>query len=565
MSILGHRDFSRLKMAACVSLFATLWGCGGTGQDKAESSTTPQVIQGLAIDGYLARSTVFIDYDNNRTRDAWEPFAFTDDDGYFSYNPATQTDYCAADASATQRLFCLRVNRHLAEAVIRIDGGYDVMTGEPFFGQLSRRVTQGHQGSIIISPLSSLLTDVRNEQQKIAILNALNISEDDLDQDYFNAENGNISAHLLSLALRLHKSVSIISQSIHDQYDDLGSQVGAMNDISANVYYHLAQHLSNGAPNLDDVLESPVRIAQVLNQIELAVLDYYDYWEMSLPYYNPAVDPAELTERVSGISQLISSLINENNDSLDLATARGVAKLIEAMTLKASGNNLDRATFGSSINYLLDSNNQYLRNALIDALMEDEADLTSLARLDFANSGWDSEEAVRNTTRLPDGASAFSDLAGRQMRVSDMDLGSAPNNLRDSEVELYFHADDNDTSGTFDACVKYIKDASISGKLGDANTRGELVSGHWSLLGASQNNGASYSLLLTFEFLGSKYQAILKPAAAATFDDQEYTGIRFDYANELRTWYSARGLETIRSLPKSAADCVARLPSRVGI
>lgn len=561
MSILGHRAFSRLKVAVCVSFFATLCGCGGTGQDKAQSSTTPQVIQGLAIDGYLARSMVFIDYDNNRTRDPWEPFAFTDDDGYFSYNPVTQTDYCAANASVSERLFCLRVNRHLAEAVIRIDGGYDVMTGEPFFGQLSRRVSQGHQGPIVISPLTSLLTDVRNEQQKNAILAALNITEDDLNQDYFNTGNGNISAQLLSLALRLHKSVTIISQAIHHQYDDLGSQVGSMNDISADVYHHLAQHLIS-AQNLDDVLESSTRIAQVLNQIELAVQDYYDRWDISLPYYNPTIDPTGMAERVSGISQLISGLINENDASLDLATARGAAKLIEAMTLKASGNS---ATFTSSINYLLDSNNQHLLNALINALTEDDADLTSLVGFDLANSGWDSEDTVRNTTRLPDGTSAFSDLAGRQMRVSDMDLGSPPNNLRDSEVELYFHGNDNDTSGSFDACVKYIKDASISGKLGDANTRGELVSGHWSLLGASRNNGASYSLLLTFEFLGSKYQAILKPAAAATYDDLEHQGIRFDYANELRTWYSARGLETIRSLPQSAADCAARLPSRVGL
>ncbi len=565
MSLLDHRAFSQLKMAACVSIFTTLWGCGGTGQDKAESSTTPQVIQGLAIDGYLARSMVFIDYDNNRTRDPWEPFAFTDDEGYFSYNPNTQTDYCAANASVSQRLFCLRVNRHLSEAVIRIDGGYDVMTGEPFFGQLSRRITQGRQGPIIVSPLTSLLADVRTEQQKNAILASLNITETDLDQDYFNTGNGNISTHLLSLALRLHKSVSIISQSIHDRYDDLGSQVGSMNDVSAEVYSHLAQHLDLGVPNLDAVLENPARIAQVLAQTELAVLDYYDYWEMSLPYHNPAVDPAELAERVSGISQLINSLINENNAALNLTTARGAAKLIEAMTLKASGNIFDRATFGSSINYLLNSNHQYLRDALINALMQDDADLTHLARLDLANIGWDSEEAVRNTTRLPDGTSAFSDLAGRQMRVSDMDLGSAPNNLRDSEVELYFHGNSSDTRGSFDACVKYIKDASISGKLGDANTRGELVKGHWSLLGASGNNGASYSLLLTFEFLGSKYQAILKPAAAATFDDQEYRGIRFDYANELRTWYSARGPEALRSLPQSAADCVERLPSRVGI
>ena len=146
-----------------------------------------------------------------------------------------------------------------------------------------------------------------------------------------------------------------------------------------------------------------------------------------------------------------------------------------------------------------------------------------------------------------------------------MDLGSAPNQLRDSEIEFYFQGDEGEVHGSFAACVKYIKDANINGKLGDANTRGELVKGYWSLLGGNQNSGASYSLLLTIEFLGTRYQAILKPAGQARFNGEDMRGIRFDYGNELRTWYSHRGPEPIQYSPTSATDCANRLPSRIGI
>jgi hypothetical protein len=562
MSIFNQTMHIRSKLAASVSLALALFGCGGTGQDKGEASSTPQVIQGVAIDGYLARSTVFMDYDNNRTRDPWEPFAFTDDDGYFSYNPLTQTDYCTASTPARQRLFCLRTNRALSGAVIRIDGGYDVMTGEPFFGQLSRRLEQTQQGPVVISPLTSLLADIRTEAQKNTLLAAMNITLSDLDRDYFNVD-GSISAPLLSLALRLHKAVSVISQSVHAHYDEIGSKTGAMNDVSATIYNHLAAQLGRGVHSLDEIIGDPVILSLLIAQTELDVLDYYDKWELQPPANNgSAIDIATLADHALGLSQLTAHLLSEDFTS-DPAAIRGAIKLIEAMTLKASG--IHKPSFRGSINYLLNADNRALLNELITALAGEDANLTALSNLDIADGSLNSSEAIDAATRLPAGTSAFRDLAGMQMRVSDMDLGSGPNRLRDSEVELYFHGNDGDTEGEFDACVKYIKDASITGKLGDANTRGELVKGHWGLLGAATNDGASYSLLLTLDFLGSKYQAILKPAAAAAFAEREYRGIRFDYANELRTWYSEAGVERMQSLPQSAADCAARLPSRIGI
>lgn len=561
------KPYHFMKLLTCVLIAASLSSCGGTGQDNGQATQQSQIVNGLAIDAYLARSMVFIDYDNNQTRDPWEPYAFTDDDGYFSFNQKTNIDYCAATAPESGKIFCLSTNRGLAGAVLRIDGGYDVMTGEPFYGQLSRRLAAGSPNSseiILISPITSLLTDIPSETARNSILAAMELSERDLDEDYLDSTAG-IKYNLLNKAIKLHKTVALISQAVGETYSDLGSQPGAMNDASAMVYKHLALQLAGGNRNIDDVAADSNLIAQIIAGTEIDVLDYYDTWEIPLPYQRgSALEPSSITDRTSSLSQLIDTLIAQDSSTNDLSTIIGSIKLVEAMSIKAASR-LNGAALRGAVNFILDEQNRLLLNDLITSLADANSDLISVANIDFVNSELNSFDAVRAVSQLPSGTTAFRSLAGQQLRVSDMDLGNAPNQLRDAEIEFYFQGGEDDVQGSFAACVKYIKDANINGKLGDANTRGELVKGYWSLLGANQNGGASYSLLLTIEFLGTRYQAILKPAGQARFNDEDMRGIRFDYGNELRTWYTRSGPEPIQYSPTSANDCANRLPSRIGI
>ena len=568
VSHVPRKPYYFMKLLTCVVAATSLLSCGGTGQDNGQAIHQSQVVNGLAIDGYLARSMVFIDYDNNQTRDPWEPYAFTDDDGYFSFNQKTNIDYCAATAPESRKIFCLSTNRGLAGAVLRIDGGYDVMTGEPFYGQLSRRLAPDSPNSretILISPITSLLTEIPSEIARNSILAAMELSERDLDEDYLDSTDG-IKHNLLNKAIKLHKTVALISQAVGESYSDLGSQPGAMNDASAMVYKHLALQLAGGNRNIDDVTADSNLIAQIIAGTEIDVLDYYDNWEIPLPYQRgSALEPSSITDRTSGLSQLINTLVSQDSSTNDMSTIIGSLKLVEAMSIKAASGSANGAALRSAVNFILDEQNRPLLNDLIASLADANSDLISVANIDFVNSELNSFDAVRAASQLPSGTTAFRSLAGQQLRVSDMDLGNAPNQLRDSEIEFYFQGGEDDVQGSFSACVKYIKDANINGKLGDANTRGELVKGYWSLLGANQNGGASYSLLLTIEFLGTRYQAILKPAGQARFNDADMRGIRFDYGNELRTWYTRSGPEPIQYSPTSASDCTNRLPSRIGI
>jgi len=557
--------FAFKPTALYLAVALALAGCGGTGQDTGESQNHSQTIQGVAIDGYVARATVFLDYDNNGTRDPWEPFAFTDDSGYFSYNPLTNTDYCSASVDPQLSLYCLRTTRVLKETVLRVDGGYDVLTGEPFMGQLSRRLdlSSGSPVNALVSPLTTLLTDLRNPTDRTALMTLLGIKDADLEVDFLA---GTIETSLLNATLKAHKIVSLFAGLLEDHYSEIGSQAGAANDMSAAIYRHLARQMVERQLSLDEILEDAQAVTDILEAAELDAQRIYDQWDMLLPPPVQTTDYNRVQEQGAQLAQTVNELIPGDLVANSPEDIQGRARLVEALTLKALKGGAERSSFDNAINFIRNTDNQDLLSALIEHLGHPTADLTRLLQHSFTGQDLASAEAIGNLIRLPQDAEPFQQIGGRQLRVSDMDLGFAPNHLNDSEVEIYFHAANNHSDrGTFDACVKYIKDASTDGKLGDANTRGKLVKGYWSLLDANRNGGASYSLLLNIEFLGAVYQAILKPAGMVTVQNATMQVIRFDHAGELRAWHSATGLQDTTSLPQTDADCVQRLPSRIGI
>ena len=548
------------------------FGCGGTGQDTGKSKNFSQTLQGLVVDGYLARATVFLDYDNNSTRDPWEPFAFTDDNGYYSYNPLTDTDYCAADADAQSTLYCLRNTRQTAEAVLRVDGGYDVLTGEPFMGQLSRRVdlSDTHRPThTLISPLTSLLTTARAPAGHDAILAALGIDETDIDVDFMNTDGAyTVDGALLNAAMKVHKAVSVLANLLEARYSEIGSQAGAANDMSSSIYRHLASQIVSSGHDLNGMLSDTQTMSAVMRAAELDARKIYDQWDMELPQGTQAqvfMDYGRALQHSAQLIQVIDQVIPSAQTFASEEEIRGGARLVEALTIKALSESEQGNTFASAMTFLQDDANRSLVQSLTENLGHPASDLNQLTRHSFSGIDFISSDAIRNLVRLPENTQPFAQIAGKQLRVSDMDLGSAPDNLKDSEVELYFHHSENATRGTFDACVKYIKEAHINGSLGAANTRGELVKGYWSLLDGDRNNGNSYSLLLNIEFLGATYQAILKPAGTVSINKVTMQVIRFDHAGKLRAWYSAEGLQTTSTLPVSNEDCAQRLPSRVGI
>ena len=556
-------------LSLCLSA-ALLSACGGTGQDDGSPSSFTQEFSGAVLDGYLARATVFLDSNNNGTRDAWEPFAFTDNNGYYSFNPDTGIDYCADSATAQQQQYCLVSRTSHTNVVVRVDGGYDVLTGEPFLGQLTRRVNVSDQGAptdSLVSPITSLLTSAVTEEQTAQMLNALDLQAADLDTDYLNSDGrGAVDAALLNKALTIHKAVTVLADRLTDTYDEIGENFDTPNDASAAVYNALATRIaSNGT--LDDALQ-PTALYEVLDAAEEELKAVYRRKNLTLPAdmgnpQNPR-NFQRIAKVVSDIPPVVDALIDA---SATVDNVAGRARALESLVIKAvNESEVNDATIENAVDFFTNRDNEPLLGALIASLDSDTADLGSLSTNDFSGTDFDSVLEIAASSSIPDNARPITRVGGTTLRLSDLFLGSAPAKLDDSEVEFYFEGQPGDTDGTFTACVKVIEDANEDGTLGANNTRGDIADGFWSLLpGPGIDGNGTFNLIMTINFLGATHQGIIKAGGVETRQGIEYQAMRFDNDGRLETWYTQNGFVEGGSAPADNADCEARLPSRVGI
>ncbi len=143
-----------MASAACMAL---LLGCGGASeeQDAPLAPINNQVVlTGLTMNGYLANALVWVDLRTNNTPDGFEPFAYTDNQGYFSYNPNTGVNYCESDKPSMQR-FCLQTGAQTGDLVIKATKGIELLSGESFRSVLTTK-TSVQQARDNLSALTDL-------------------------------------------------------------------------------------------------------------------------------------------------------------------------------------------------------------------------------------------------------------------------------------------------------------------------------------------------------------------------------------------------------------------------
>ncbi|HRH79089.1 MAG TPA: hypothetical protein PK129_17215 [Cellvibrionaceae bacterium] len=300
------------KLTVLAISLAALTSCGGGNQDRgtaAQTTTAPSqtALKGLAIDGHLARAKVYIDSDNNGVRDAWEPFAFTDNEGYFSFNPNSQKNYCADTSTAEESQYCLKPARQYDNASLRITGGYDTLTGEPFTGQLSLRL-QDVNNNHVISPLSSLTSGLTASQSS-ALLTKLGLSTTDLNSDY-TAPGSKIDGALLNNAIKLHKVASLMGKKIAAVYTALGDENGMPSDASSHAYEALAEALTQYEGSVDEALTDASLLKRVAKIAEQAVQKRSEQKELPLPAQSSDDGKFDvIVERLQQLNPLINQLL----------------------------------------------------------------------------------------------------------------------------------------------------------------------------------------------------------------------------------------------------------------
>ncbi len=289
-------------------------GCNEINQDvpsKEILEAASKTFDGLAAEGYIANSTVFFDNNNNGSLDAWEAFAYTDADGYLSYNPLTDTNYCAAGATEVEQQYCLQTKQDFDSVIMRINGGISSTSVRPIGGQLSRTISDVSANTSVtpvISPFTSLLTHAVTTQQD-TLLDLLGVSEAELDVNYLNlplklsdgTDDVGVYTELAGKALLIHKVVVVMNHYLGESYPDLGTEVGMPYDASNMIYKHLAMQLLDYGLTLETAVAHAPLLQKVVDGVETDVRDVLADADFNLP---SGLSPTTKADIIAGIAVL---------------------------------------------------------------------------------------------------------------------------------------------------------------------------------------------------------------------------------------------------------------------
>jgi hypothetical protein len=548
-----------LKIMVMFKLVMMLSACGGTGQGEGQADALSAAnLRGVALDGYLAGAECYLDVNNNYQPDAIEPSATTDSDGYYSYNPLTNSDYCAASASTEDAAHCLRTYATGSQIPVRCQNGYDVVSEEPFQGTLSALVdvTAGAvvEGGVI-SPLTSLFANADSDAKRAQLLTALGLgSEAEAAVDYLDTKN----TYLVGLALKIQKIAEVIAQPIKTAHTNLSTDEPSVDPVG-QVYAALTDFIiENQEANIDEVLTDADKLQTILTSAEnkfktAQTANTGDTFTSSV-----ASDAlAQSAARAAQVYEVIDDLCDTGNSTLTLAEINGCSRATEVVTQKVLAE-LDNVTVqtDSSIDVAVTCFTSTGCDAVVDALKNDNFDIGSLKNNDFSDA-----TAAATQASLPGDAAVFADMGNKSLLVNDPD-NSISNKQKNARLELYFVAGNSEAKGSLSACVRYIEGAAAASPttandigLSSGNTLGSHITGNWEII------GSGYSMLVKLKIAekSEPYRAILKNAGTNEDNQKIY---RFDFDGGLENWMSVDGLvATPSTLPASNAECKTRFNS----
>ena len=228
----------------------TLVACKPADQDGASSSSV--AINGVSEDGYVSGGIVWHDVNDNKTLDGGEPFAITDENGYFSKS-INGVDYCANETKSYLKRHCLKVNAIQGisnDIIIRIQKGQDIITTEPFLGSITLKATidkNGNISNVIATPITALLAYLTPAQVTDFAGRHPGLSEADLKSDFLNFIHKESTASeaqikLIKGALQVHKTVELVNSRLRKIYTDIGKE-GFPADASSFVIRRLLRQL----------------------------------------------------------------------------------------------------------------------------------------------------------------------------------------------------------------------------------------------------------------------------------------------------------------------------------
>jgi len=528
---LQKNTLKKFAVAGLSAAVAIASGCSSDNPDVGSALSTNS-LSGAAVDGYLAGATVYLDITGNGKKDAGEPSAITDKDGYFTTSKDGLTDYCASDATQAEAIHCLSAVETGEDVVLRSQGGFDIFTGEPFDGALSVKLeaadfeTDGTLANQIISPLTSMLTEA-TPAEKTNILSAYGLADGDEDRDFLTAAE--FDANTTNAAITFHKVVTIFSDVFDDKYDVFGKEIGYPDNTNDLVYKALADQLASGSE-----LDSS-SLTDAFDSAQTAIHALYDADEDES--YDGDVDGSQRTAAISNATKILGLVDNAIplSTTVDEAQARvtGVEVVVQKMVEGANSTQVDAAIAEAG-----------------DTASDLYTELDSATAIDFS-----ALVDVDYTAPSPDysevditGASTLMSLTNQQLYVS-YDEDENLNDNKSGSAYFFFSADESGTSGTLNTCLSY-----DDGEVGTSTEEsdGTLFEGTWFALD-------DFRLIVTVE---GSVDFTLMSKGMTSGGKHKYS---LSYSGETVSWLSddglVDGLEDVDSVtePTTDAGCVALL------
>lgn len=353
-------------------------GCEAGVQDGGGSDSRSSM-NGLAVDGRVANGKVWADRDGDGALDDFEPFAWTDQYGYYTYRPAkegeyTAKDYCATDATLDEQKHCLRYGASSDDVMIRIRGGIDLDTGEKLKGVMAMESSVSESSSAanratpkVLSPLTTMLASVP-EAQKASLKAALGITAENeaalLKKDYSaagDAESRGLYAKALAVQTILDVAFSAGGSDSTAQLSTLtklAEKIAASGDVSSLDETAMSEVLASAGVSA----EKRAKTAKRMNSINTVIA--------TVATASSAEDVKKQIKAVEVVSQLvkkeadgetIAALGDEDSDTISTVVtavqgAIGDGEDIDIRSVSDSIKNVDAANDAAGLTGAVNDN-----------------------------------------------------------------------------------------------------------------------------------------------------------------------------------------------------------------
>lgn len=547
-----------LLAVAITSITAlTLFGCGTEKQDGNTGSSNASVYPGIVVDGPVARGLVFLDTNGNLKKDSFEPYALTDNDGYYNANNSKSIYYCegyknsgiTASTFVDRPEFCLTMSTAQAMGALNGDsnliiiGGYDLYTGEPFEGSMSIPAAlgfsaQGFNGSgsldnIAITPLSSILGNKSGSTGSIdeTVSTILGLAASD--QNYLDPKDpegdgqaDNFEANKFAVTYQMHKFVTIVADWVKDRYPEIGEDNDLPGDISPLIYQEFENFIK-----LDH--------NAAWTGIAAKIATLYDTAKVTLPSPATVDQIADLYTKIGIVNTAIATSFGNSGASttpggnlgsdLTFANVKARVRGVEVVVSKILRGS-DHANALAAL-----SNPTYLANLAGNTADGDNINFTQLVEFDGADFATKSAEA-KDTS----GSSLSSDLAGKMLDFED----DGSDQSKEAKAAIFFTGAEGATRGDIHLCLKYIDSNDSENRLA-----GDYISGTWETLALLNN-----TVMLRLNYLGGR-TAVLKKIGTSG-NETEY---RFDFNGDISKFSSDQDMIDTGDTPviTSSAACKA--------